>query len=89
VVKLDMVALGGPVLYYVDTPEGLGVTGVQIITTSTITFHGDADGNCIYVDVFSCKEYEPKTALDLINVYFSPKSVKKHWIVRNAEFDSI
>jgi S-adenosylmethionine/arginine decarboxylase-like enzyme len=51
--ELRMSPIGPPQVIYVDWDGGRGVTGVQIITTSTITFHGDAKGNKAYIDVFS------------------------------------
>lgn len=85
VVLLDMHAIGKPIVVYVDTEEGRGVSGVQLITTSTITFHGDANGNCVYLDVFSCKEYSPDVVFSLIVDYFQPKHTQYRWLYRDAE----
>jgi S-adenosylmethionine/arginine decarboxylase-like enzyme len=82
--RLQMHPLGKPIVVYVDTPEGKGVSAVQIITTSTITFHGDADGNCVYLDVFSCKEYAEKDVIELVNICFEPKAIRKNWLYRHA-----
>jgi S-adenosylmethionine/arginine decarboxylase-like enzyme len=82
--KLDMHPLGKPQVVYVDTEEGKGVSAVQIITTSTITFHGDANGNVAFIDVFSCKLYDPEVVIELVNNYFSPKNITKRWLTRNV-----
>jgi S-adenosylmethionine/arginine decarboxylase-like enzyme len=82
--RLQMHPLGKPIVVYVDTPEGKGVSAVQIITTSTITFHGDADGNCVYLDVFSCKEYREEDVIELVNICFEPKAIRKNWLYRHA-----
>src|SRR5688500_1433310 len=58
---IKMVPFGEPQVFYFNDCNGAGVTGVQIITTSTITFHGDADGMCVYLDVFSCAPFEENT----------------------------
>lgn len=82
--ELDMYPIGGPIVMYVNWPEGRGVSGVQFITTSTITFHGDADGNKVFLDVFSCKEYNVDTVLKLFSKWFSPASMTHQMIYRNA-----
>jgi S-adenosylmethionine/arginine decarboxylase-like enzyme len=82
--KLEMFPIGPPMVVYMDTEEGRGVSGVQLITTSTITFHGDAEGNRVFIDVFSCQSYEPRLALTLIEEYFQPKALKHLWVYRDA-----
>lgn len=83
--KLDMKPIGLPTVIYVDDEEGKGVTAVQIITTSTITFHGDDDGKCVYLDVFSCKEYQPDVVINEVNYYFEPLNIKTKWVYRDVE----
>ena len=82
--KLKMKPIGQPMVVKVNGEDGRGTTAVQIITTSTITFHGDDEKWSVYLDVFSCKEYEPKVALDLFNRYFKPKHIAYKWILRDA-----
>ena|SRR5436305_14596949 len=82
--KLHMYALGAPIVIYVDTPEGKGVSAVQIITTSTITFHGDDNGKQVFLDVFSCKEYEATTVLTHVKTYFAPKRIRHRLLYRHA-----
>lgn len=89
VVALDMKPIGGPTVVYVDWDEGKGVSGVQLITTSTITFHGDDDGKCVYLDVFSCKEYEPDVVFNLVKRYFEPQHIQHKWILRDAPKNTI
>ena len=83
--ELKMKPLGPPVIIKVDDSEnGRGVTGVQVITTSTITFHGDDQKWCVYLDVFSCAAYEPKIVFDTVKKYFAPKQIGHKWIYRDA-----
>ncbi|SRR5579885_1752959 len=84
VAALKMKTLAPPVVVRVKGEDGRGVTAVQLITTSSITFHGDDDRWCAYIDVFSCKPFAPKTALDLVRTYFQPKHVGKLWLFRDA-----
>jgi S-adenosylmethionine/arginine decarboxylase-like enzyme len=87
--NLQMFPIGAPIVVYVDTPEGKGVSGVQMITTSTITFHGDADGNCVYLDVFSCKEYDPKVVFELVKDFFKPQAITHKWLYRDAPQNTV
>lgn len=81
---LKMKTIGDPMVVKVEGEDGRGVTAVQIITTSTITFHGDNDKWSVYLDVFSCKEFEPETAIGLVKQYFAPKHIGKLWLHRDA-----
>ena len=83
-VKIDMKPIGDVIAYYIDDETGKGVSAVQIITTSTLTFHGDDLGKCVYLDVFSCKPYDINTVFDLIDYYFEPKFLNHHFLHRNA-----
>jgi S-adenosylmethionine decarboxylase len=85
---IDMKPIGEPIMVYVDEDGQKGVTGVQIITTSTITFHGDDEGKAVYLDVFSCKEFDMNTVLQLTTQYFNPQRIKHSWIIRDA-FNSV
>jgi S-adenosylmethionine/arginine decarboxylase-like enzyme len=82
--KLDMHPIGAPMIVYVDTEEGEGVSGVQLITTSTLTFHGDVNGMRAFIDVFSCKAYSVTTVLELIDSWFQPEKCTHRFIYRDA-----
>lgn len=84
VILLDMKPIGDTIAYYIDDETGKGVTAVQIITTSTITFHGDDIGKCVYLDVFSCKPYDSDSVLTLVDKYFSPTNKKHQFLHRDT-----
>lgn len=47
-----------------------GWSAMQFIQTSTITVHADeVDGRC-FIDVFSCKEFDPEQAAALAQRHF-------------------
>lgn len=61
-----------------------GFSCVQLIHTSSITAHFiDLSGNA-YIDIFSCKEFDPEVVTKCIYKYFSPKKVNKHFLIRDA-----
>jgi len=54
----------------------LGNSMMQFIKTSSITAHFDETENRAFIDVFSCKKFDPKTAADFSKKYFRAKSSK-------------
>jgi S-adenosylmethionine/arginine decarboxylase-like enzyme len=74
---LNMEPLSELMIKSVYEPNNNGISAVQMITTSCIMFHGDNLHNATYIDVFSCKCFEPMVAIELCKKYFSPSSVKE------------
>ena len=61
-----------------------GYSVVQIIHTSSITCHlMDLSGD-VYIDIFSCKEFNCDDVINLIEKYFEPEKMNKHFILRDA-----
>lgn len=80
---LKMKAYGKPLVHRFPAPAR-GVSGVQIIYTSSITIHSDNVEWCAYIDVFSCKKFKPETAISLTKKFFEPKSIKQLFLYRDA-----
>lgn len=59
VVLLDMEAYGEPLIERFGKEDKAGYTCVQLIQTSNICAHFAEDSNSVFIDVFSCKEYDP------------------------------
>jgi S-adenosylmethionine decarboxylase len=69
---IDMVAYGPLWIDHFAThdPEKAGISFCQMIETSNITGHFvDKDGT-FYIDIFSCKDYEIRTVLGLVEEFF-------------------
>jgi S-adenosylmethionine/arginine decarboxylase-like enzyme len=81
---IDMVAFGPPKIVHFGTGLQAGYTLVQLIETSNITAHFAEDTNDAYIDVFSCKTFDPKVALAVVKACFNPKSMKTRFIKRQA-----
>lgn len=83
--EIKMKPIGDPIIVKVDSKkEGRGISGVQIIESSTITAHFDDEGRAAYIDVFSCAPYDPEVAIKCVRKFFSPKYVGDLWIERDA-----
>ena len=84
--SIGMVAYGEPVLKHFAThlPEAAGYSLVQLIETSAVTGHFcDASGD-IYLDVFSCKDFDSEVAIEVVRRYFCPDAVYRLDLFRDA-----
>lgn len=84
--RIDMVAIGEPWIEYTagDQPDKAGFTAVQIIVTSSIVAHFvDATGD-IYLDVFSCQEFDSAVVKAVVKEYFKPRTIRMNFLTRHA-----
>jgi hypothetical protein len=82
--KIDMVAYGPPQIVMFGTGNKKGYTLVQLIETSNICAHFVEETNDMYLDVFSCKEFDPHVVVGVISDYFKPAEVNTRFLVRQA-----
>jgi len=82
--RIDMVAYGAPQLIKFGQGDLAGITLIQLIETSNIMAHFvDVDNTC-YLDVFSCKEFDPAIVKKTIFDYFKTSTMKTHYFERQA-----
>ena len=63
-------------------PHTKGTSAVQFILTSSIVIHTlDLTGS-VYVNIFSCKEYDPETAKRIAVDWFKAETCRQHLIER-------
>ena len=60
-----------------------GYSMMQFIETSSITAHFDEEKNRAFIDVFSCKHFNPEEALDFSSKFFKAKNSKLTVMERN------
>ena len=86
VATIGMVAYRQPVLAHFAThlPEAAGYSLVQLIQTSAVTGHFCDAGGDAYLDVFSCKDFDPEGAVAVVERQLNPTSVRKIEHVRDA-----
>lgn len=82
--EIDMVAYGEPQVVRFGSGNKEGYTLIQLIETSNICCHFVEDSNSMYLDVFSCKLFEPQTVLNMVVKYFKVKNHKAAFINRQA-----
>jgi S-adenosylmethionine/arginine decarboxylase-like enzyme len=84
--SIDMVAVGDPWIEKtaIGIPEKEGFSLYQLIVTSNISAHFVDIPKQIYLDVFSCKEFDKNIVIELVNKFFSPKHINQNFIIRDA-----
>lgn len=73
--RIDMVSYGPPQIIHFGTGNKAGFTLVQLIETSNIVAHFVEEYDDMYLDVFSCKEFNPGTVESMVEKYFHPGAV--------------
>jgi S-adenosylmethionine/arginine decarboxylase-like enzyme len=85
--RIDMVAYGTPQIVRFGSGNKAGYTLVQLIETSNICAHFVEENNSMYLDVFSCKDFDPVTVKDTVEEYFQVKRLKMKVLTRQAPVD--
>jgi S-adenosylmethionine/arginine decarboxylase-like enzyme len=68
----------------VSGTEKRTLSAIQMITTSHISLHCDAQrGNYFFLDVFSCKKFDPNVVFPIIQKFLSPKKMARMFILRD------
>ena len=80
---IDMIAYGEPIVARFGEGIELGISGVQLITTSAITLHTNDTARDLYLDVFSCKWFDEAIVKDVVAKYFSPDSMNDQIVLRS------
>ncbi|MEM8952183.1 MAG: S-adenosylmethionine decarboxylase [Pseudomonadota bacterium] len=83
---IDMKAYGAPWIEHFghDLPKASGFTLVQLIETSNVSAHFCDDSGEAYFDIFSCKDFDEQTALDVIARHFEPNVCETRSLTRQA-----
>jgi len=82
--NIDMKAYGEPQVVHFGEGNKAGYTLIQLIETSNIAGHFCDDSGDVYLDVFSCKKFDPNIVADTVETYFNPTSIKMNFLHRNA-----
>ncbi|RLG34150.1 S-adenosylmethionine decarboxylase [Methanosarcinales archaeon] len=80
---IDMKPFGeAMILYFGEKSDNGGYSVVQFIETSLISGHFvDRTANG-YIDIFSCKSYDPELVANFSKEFFGSKEVTLHTLVR-------
>ena len=83
--RIDMLPYGEPqVVHFADNTDLAGWTVLQLIHTSNITAHFcDINGD-LYLDIFSCKEFDGDVVVQYLNDFFKPLRITSRFLYRTA-----
>ena len=79
-----MVPLGEPLIHHFGSGNKAGYTLVQLIETSNITAHFCEETNDMYLDVFSCKPFDPSVVEGVVYQHFGPLHNNRVFMTRQA-----
>ena len=79
---VDMVAHGPTYIDRFGIGELEGYSAMQFIETSSITVHCDEPGRRVFVDIFSCKDYDSRLAANFTKKFFRAKKIKLTTLIR-------
>lgn len=66
--------------------EDRGITGVVVIAESHISCHTYPEKNFVFLDIFSCKPFDRRAAMDYVIEHFKSKNVEQKTIERGKHF---
>lgn len=82
--RIDMVAYGSPQIVMFGSGNKKGYTLVQLIETSNICAHFVEETDDMYLDVFSCKPFNPETVEAIVRESFEPSQISSKFVLRDA-----
>ncbi|PKL63140.1 MAG: S-adenosylmethionine decarboxylase [Methanomicrobiales archaeon HGW-Methanomicrobiales-2] len=81
---IDMHRFGEPqIIHFGPCEKVAGFSMTQLIETSLVSGHFANETNAAYLDIFSCKEYEPSKAAEFCKSFFGAESVKYQVLFRD------
>lgn len=81
---IDMVAFGDPQVVYFGSGDKAGYTMQQLIETSNICAHFVPDMDALFLNVHSCKDFDPQVVYNLVKQYFGAKVINYQKIDRSV-----
>jgi len=80
---IEMKRFGDPVIVHFGEDERVaGFSMTQLIETSLISAHFANQTNNVYLDIFSCKYYEPEAAAQFAKNYFKGTDCNLNVVLR-------
>lgn len=87
--KIGMTKITAPYVFkYTDgvVEDDWGITGFVVIAESHISIHTYPTKNYVFMDIFSCKEFDTEEAVKLIIRAFEAKKIDKNVVRRGIGF---
>ena len=85
---IDMKAYGPcHVVHFGEDERVAGLSMFQLIETSCISAHFANQTNAAYIDIFSCKEFDPESAGSFCKEFFKAQNINIQTNMRYAKSD--
>jgi S-adenosylmethionine/arginine decarboxylase-like enzyme len=82
--RIDMVAFGEPQVVMFGSGNKKGYTLIQLIETSNIAAHFVEENNSMYLDVFSCKDFNAEVVKEAVHEFFDAQRFRTKLMLRQA-----
>jgi S-adenosylmethionine/arginine decarboxylase-like enzyme len=79
---IKMKRYGQPIIKKFGSGELLGYSAMQFIETSSITIHFDEPQDRAFIDIFSCKFFDPYMAAEFCKKFLEAKKSKLRYYLR-------
>jgi len=81
---IDMKRFGEPqIIHFGPNERVAGFSMTQLIETSLVSGHFANETNAAYLDIFSCKEYEPSKAAEFCKTFFGAETATYQGLLRD------
>jgi len=87
--RIDMKAYGDPQIVMFGSGNKKGYTLIQLIETSNIAAHFVEENNTMYLDVFSCKDFDPSIVKEVVREYFDAQRFSSRVFLRQAPLEKL
>ena len=86
--RIEMTKIMPPYVFRYDAknPEDRGISGFVLIAESHISIHTFPEKNYLSLDIFSCKEFDSRTAIFYVNNLFGVQKSEIKLLDRGVEF---
>lgn len=86
--KIGMTKITQPYVFRYSglVPEDKGITGFVVIAESHISIHTFSDKKYVFIDVFSCRDFDYELTKQLLVRAFESKRPKTHVVMRGEDF---
>lgn len=84
---IDVKIIGEPIVKKFGSPNTVayGITLLQLIETSALVVHFSESTNSAYLDLFSCKHFDPEKVTEFTSRYFRAKNYKSKFTIRGED----
>jgi len=81
---IKMTPHGGPIYWHddCDIAQRRGITGVQLIETSSITVHAFELSGTAFINLFSCMDFDTKIAEEFAKNFFKADGIESRVVER-------